>query len=108
VNFAEYQAQASETAIYGAGIRISYPALGLAGEAGEVCNKVKKIFRDNNGVVSEEKKADLSAEIGDVLWYCSALAKDLGLSLEDIAKANIAKLHARRNAGTIQGSGDNR
>ena len=108
MNFKEYQQEAVKTAIYGLGIKISYPALGLAGEAGEVCNKVKKIFRDNEGVVSEEKKADLSAEIGDVLWYCAALAKDLDLNLEDIAKANIAKLHARHNAGTIQGSGDNR
>lgn len=108
MNFAEYQEAAVKTAIYGVGVKISYPALGLAGEAGEVCNKVKKIFRDNDGVVSEEKRADLLSEIGDVLWYCAALANDLNLSLEDIATANINKLHARNKAGTIQGSGDNR
>lgn len=108
MNFSDYQIEAVKTAIYGEGIKISYPALGLAGEAGEVCNKVKKIFRDNEGVISQEKRADLSSEIGDVLWYCAALAKDLDLNLEDIAVSNIAKLHARRKAGTIQGSGDNR
>ena len=108
MNFAEYQAQASETAIYGAGIRISYPALGLAGEAGEVCNKVKKIFRDNNGVVSEEKKADLSAEIGDVLWYVSNLCTELGFTIEEVAEANIEKLQSRQKNNTLHGSGDNR
>lgn len=108
MNFAEYQERAVKTAIYGEKNAVSYPALGLAGEAGEVCNKVKKIFRDNNGVVSEEKRHDLLGEIGDVLWYCAALARDLNLSLEDIATLNIKKLEDRQARGTLQGNGDNR
>jgi NTP pyrophosphatase (non-canonical NTP hydrolase) len=104
----KYQELAVSTAIYGAGNKIVYPALGLAGEAGETCEKVKKTLRDNNGVFDEERVNALKKEIGDVLWYCAALSRDLGLSLNDIAEANIAKLQARRAAGTIQGNGDNR
>ena len=107
-NFIEYQEAAVKTAIYGEQNKIFYPALGLAGEAGEVCNKVKKIFRDNNGQLTEEKREELAAEIGDVLWYCAALANDLGLSLDIIAGLNISKLNLRKQAGTIGGSGDNR
>lgn len=108
ITFTEYQISAVKTAIYGNQNSIFYPALGLAGEAGEVCNKVKKIFRDNDGHLTEEKRQELAAELGDVLWYCAALANDLGLSLDSIARMNIAKLNARKEAGTIGGSGDNR
>ena len=108
ITFTEYQVSAVKTAIYGDQNKIFYPALGLAGEAGEVCNKVKKIFRDNNGQLTGKKREELAAEIGDVLWYCAALANDLGLSLDFIARMNITKLNARKEAGTIGGSGDNR
>ena len=108
ITFTEYQISAVKTAIYGDHNKIFYPALGLAGEAGEVCNKVKKIFRDNNGQLTGEKREELAAELGDVLWYCAALANDLGLSLDIIARMNIIKLNSRKEAGTIGGSGDNR
>ena len=108
MTFTEYQESAIKTAIYGEQNKIFYPALGLAGEAGEVCNKVKKIFRDNNGQLTGEKRKELAAELGDVLWYCAALANDLELSLDIIAGINIAKLNSRKQAGTIGGSGDNR
>lgn len=104
----EYQDMAIETAIYGAGHKIVYPALGLAGEAGEVANKVKKVLRDKDGVFTEEAKREIAFEIGDALWYCAALARDLGYTLEEIARSNIEKLNSRKDRNVISGSGDNR
>lgn len=104
----KFQADAIESAVYEKGLKVMYPALGMAGEAGEVCNKVKKVFRDDAGVVSEEKRNAIASEIGDVLWYCAALCHDLGVQLGDIAAANITKLHSRKARGTLQGNGDNR
>ena len=83
-----------------------YPALGLAGEAGEVADKVKKIIRDNKSLVNE--KQELAKELGDVLWYINALARDIGYSLEVIAEMNLEKLESRKERGTLQGNGDNR
>lgn len=104
----EYQKKAISTAVYGEGNSITYPTLGLTGEAGEVADKVKKVLRDNNGEFSDEKKLEIAKEIGDVLWYCAALARDLGYDLETIAEMNIDKLFSRRDRGVISGSGDNR
>lgn len=103
-----YQLRAVETAIYGEGVKIVYPTLGLTGEAGEVADKVKKVYRDNNGVFSDEKKLEIAKELGDVLWYCAALARDLGYNLNDVAKMNIEKLASRRDRDKIHGDGDNR
>lgn len=108
ITFTDYQNKAVETAIYGAGSRIIYPALGLANEAGEVLGKIKKVLRDKDGVFDEESKLAIGAEIGDVLWYLAALSKDLDLDLADIAKANLEKLKDRKSRGVIQGSGDDR
>jgi NTP pyrophosphatase (non-canonical NTP hydrolase) len=104
----EYQERAIKTAIYGAGHAIVYPTLGLAGEAGEVADKVKKVLRDNDGVFSEEIKAGLAKEIGDVLWYCAALSRDLGFTLEEISAMNLEKLNSRKERNVIAGSGDDR
>ncbi len=82
--------------------------LGVTGEAGEIAEKAKKIIRDKKGVISEADKAELGSEIGDVLWYLAVLAHHLGLSFEDIAEENLAKLKSRKNRGVIGGSGDNR
>lgn len=106
--FNEYQEAAIATAIYGEGNAINYPILGLTGEAGELANKYKKVLRDDGGILTPEKNIELRDELGDVLWYCAALARDLGCSLEDIATLNIAKLKARKAAGTLRGSGDKR
>jgi NTP pyrophosphatase (non-canonical NTP hydrolase) len=108
MRLSEYQEQAVQTAIYPLSYSVFYPALGLAGEAGEVANKVKKIFRDDGGLVTDEKRAALKGEIGDCLWYLAGLARDLGLSLEEAAQENIAKLLSRKERGTLGGSGDNR
>lgn len=104
----EYQEGAIETAIYGAGHRIVYPTLGLAGEAGELANKVKKVLRDNNGEFSEEIKEQIMLELSDCLWYVAALATDLGYTLEEIARENLEKLRSRKERNVIGGSGDNR
>ena len=98
-----------ETAIYpNLGDNLWYPALGLAGESGEVCEKIKKIYRDDNGILSELKRQELVKELGDVLWYLSNVAIESGIKLEDIAVANIQKLHSRMENDKLHGSGDNR
>ena len=104
-----YQKQAVKTAIYPDSHKIVYPALGLTGEAGEVANKVKKFVRDGYDVEGFElKKGELASEIGDVLWYCAALANDIGYNLQHIAQGNIHKLNSRAKRGKIGGDGDNR
>lgn len=104
----EYQTEAMRNKIYGYGDAIIYPALGLGNEAGEVQGKIKKVLRDNGGEFDEHAKFTIAEEIGDVLWYMSALAEDLGYTLDTIAQINIAKLTSRRERGVIGGSGDNR
>lgn len=108
LTFDTYQEKAMSTAIYGAGAAVNYPILGLVGEAGELANKYKKVLRDNGGVMSQETKQALAKELGDVLWYCAAVARDLGVRLESIAVDNLHKLALRKATGTIGGSGDDR
>lgn len=104
-----YQYSADETAIYpNKGDNLYYPALGLAGEAGEVCEKVKKIYRDQKGHMTEENAREISKELGDVLWYVSALACEINISLSVIAEENLDKLRSRQQRGKLQGSGDDR
>lgn len=108
MTFNEYEEVAMKTKIYGSGSAVIYPALGLGNEAGEVQGKIKKVLRDNNGCFTQESFKAIADEIGDVLWYCAALADDIGYSLETIAFMNIHKLTSRRERGVIKGSGDNR
>jgi len=109
MTFEEYQTEARKTAIYpDKDKNFIYPTLGLAGEAGEVAEKIKKVIRDGNGVVSEEKKVEITKELGDVLWYVANLAQELGISMDDAATKNIEKLKSRQDRGVLQGSGDNR
>ena len=108
MNFQEYQAATATTAIYPREIGLAYVALGLAGEAGEIANKVKKIYRDNGGVLTPEKAAVLKDELSDVLWYVSQLATEIDTSLESVAIDNISKLTSRKERGTLMGEGDNR
>lgn len=96
MTFEEYQNKAGVTAIYPRRYsNIEYPTLGLAGEAGEVANIVKKIQRDSGGIITEVTKEKLKDELGDVLWYISACSEELGLTLDEIAKYNIDKLYSR-------------
>lgn len=87
---------------------IVYPTLGLTNEAGEVAGKIKKIFRDKGGIISEEDREALKYELGDVLWYLTQICTELNLSLEEVAAANITKLFSRLERGHIQGEGDSR
>jgi len=82
--------------------------LGLCGETGEIAEKIKKVIRDEVGIVSEQKKEEIKKELGDVLWYISQIATELGLSLSDVAKLNIEKLQSRLERNKISGSGDDR
>ena len=102
VTFDEYQEFARSTAIYPDECKITYPTLGLCGETGEVAEKVKKNIRDGKSLDG------VGLELGDVLWYISALADDLGVTLEEIAQANVDKLKSRMERNTIGGNGDNR
>ena len=104
----EYQNKAKTTAIYAQEHKIMYPALGLSGEAGEVANKVKKVMRDGIENQPNDWKEQIASEIGDVLWYCAALANDLNMPLAMIASLNEKKLRSRFDRGKINGSGDNR
>jgi NTP pyrophosphatase (non-canonical NTP hydrolase) len=90
------------------GGELAYPTLGLVNEAGEFAGAAKKIYRDSGGVISEEQRAALAGELGDVLWYLTQCASVLDLSLEDIAAGNLAKLQDRKARGVLGGSGDKR
>ena len=105
----EYQQKARKTALYpNAGDNPIYPTLGLAGEAGEVADKVKKVIRDRNGIFDMESKESIMLELGDVLWYVAQLSTELGFDLEDVAQTNLNKLFSRMNRGKLSGSGDDR
>lgn len=109
MDFQEYQEKSRKTAKYpDLGKNFVYPVIGLAGETGEVAEKIKKVIRDKNGVIDDETREMIKKELGDVLWYVSQLATELGLSLDDVAENNIKKIYDRLERGMIGGSGDNR
>lgn len=83
-------------------------AFGIAGEAGEIAEKFKKVLRDKQAVFAPEDKEAIAKELGDVLWYIAVLAEKMGFDLADIAAMNIAKLADRQARGAIGGSGDER
>ena len=104
-----YQTSALQTAIYpNKGTNFPYPALGLAGEAGEVADKLKKVIRDNDGVLTDPVRDAVAKELGDVMWYVAVLAYELDYDLETIAQNNLDKLFSRQARGVLSGSGDNR
>jgi len=108
MNFNEYQEIAKTTAVFTTiGEPFVYPALGLAGETGEVLEKIKKSFRD--GVVRDaEWTKSVGKELGDVLWYLAILADQLGLTLQEVVDLNIEKIKSREAKGTLHGNGDDR
>jgi NTP pyrophosphatase (non-canonical NTP hydrolase) len=109
MRISEYQELSRRTATYpDAGDNIIYPTLGLAGEAGEVAEKVKKLLRDDGGIMSEERRAALAGELGDVLWYVAQVATEAELDLEKVAQGNLEKLLSRQQRGVLSGSGDQR
>lgn len=83
-------------------------AMGVAGEAGEVVEKWKKIVAYKEGEVSEQDLTELKKELGDVVWYIAVLAHSLGLSFDEVIKINVDKLADRHKRNVIKGQGDNR
>jgi NTP pyrophosphatase (non-canonical NTP hydrolase) len=109
MDLADYQQRSRATAVYpNAGENLTYPALGLCGEAGECAEKVKKALRDDGGVLTPERRDALAAELGDVLWYVAQLATEAGLDLDEIAEGNLSKLLSRQSRNVLSGSGDSR
>lgn len=109
MEFKEYQSEAAKTAKYpDRGNSLIYPTLGLVGEAGEVAEKVKRVLRDDGGVVSKERLEEIVLELGDVLWYVSAICDELNLELNEIAQINLNKLQDRAQRQVLRGSGDRR
>lgn len=108
MELSEYQRLSRRTAEYPREAWLAYPALGLSGEAGEVAEHAKKAIRDDGGDVSEARRAAMAKELGDVLWYVAQLASELGLDLDEIARANLDKLLSRQQRGVLSGDGDDR
>jgi NTP pyrophosphatase (non-canonical NTP hydrolase) len=107
--FAVYQRKSRKTwNVISMDHSIVYPTLGLVNEAGEVAGKVKKIFRDRGGVITDDDRTALKKELGDVLWYLTQICTELDLSLEEVAEANLEKLFSRLERDAIRGDGDNR
>lgn len=130
----EYQSRTADTAIYpgkGTPLGLIYCGLKLAGEAGEVAEKIGKAVRDDGlvditrhypateddrrnewsltaGDIADVRREALKGELGDVLWYVASAARELGYDLADIAAANLDKLADRKSRGALSGSGDNR
>ena len=108
-SFVRYQRESRKTwNVISVDDPIVYPTLGLVNEAGEVAGKIKKIFRDKNGMIGEKERADLKSELGDVLWYLAQICTQLDLTLAEVAEYNLEKLFDRQERGAIGGDGDNR
>lgn len=109
VDFDSYQRMSRKTAIYpDLGKNIVFPTLGMMGEAGEVAEKIKKVWRDRGGHPTREDRQAIAKEMGDVLWYLSQLATELRISFNEIAARNIDKITGRKRDNRLHGSGDNR
>ena len=104
----DYQLWTDKTAQYPKDAGVIYTTIGLANEAGEALGVVKKMMRDDKGVLTEEKRTKLIAEIGDVAWYMARVCTELGIAMEDVFDLNVEKLEDRMKRNVIQGSGDNR
>ena len=105
--FSDYQQQSRKTAIYpNLGSDLIYPTLGLVGEAGEVAEKVKKMIRDDGGMLTAERRELLKKEIGDVMWYVAQLCTELGFDMDEVANHNLDKLFSRKDRGQLHGDGD--
>jgi NTP pyrophosphatase (non-canonical NTP hydrolase) len=108
VDLSDYQRLSRRTAEYPRSDWLAYPALGLAGEAGEVAEHAKKAIRDDAGAISDARRQAMARELGDVLWYVAQLASELELDLSEIAETNLEKLLSRQRRGVLSGSGDDR
>lgn len=108
MDLSEYEKFCETTAIYPKEHALTYLALGLTSEAGEVAGKVKKVLRDFNGVVDQPNREKIKCELSDVAWYFARLCNELGYTMAEVIAHNQAKLQSRKDRGVIQGNGDNR
>lgn len=113
MTFDEYQKQALTTAYTDPKYKDTLMdktiwAMGVAGEAGEVVEKWKKMVAYNKGDINTEFLEDMKKELGDVVWYIAVLANSLGISFEEIMQLNVKKLQDRKRRDVIKGKGDNR
>ena len=119
MNATEYQVKAHDFASYGE--NPMYPALGLAEEAGEVCGKIAKFIRHNNGMTPQDAeesssplmrdevakfRSSLMSELSDVMWMVAELCTNYGLDMGEVMAENIEKLADRKDKGLIIGEGD--
>lgn len=105
----DYQNAALSTAIYpNMGNNLTYVVLGLLGESGEVAEKLKKLIRDEGGIMTDEYRDKMAREASDVAWYLAMVAYELDYTLEEIMQMNLDKLSSRAERGVLSGSGDNR
>lgn len=113
MNLNEYQEACKEFARYPCiGNNIVYTALALSGEIGEYNEHLKKSIRDHGYFMGDniekipiERREKMKLELGDICWYVARNASELGLTLEEVAQANIDKLKDRKLNGKKQGSG---
>lgn len=113
MDFDEYQKRAAKYDRFEKTTDLMAPGLlekvmGVAGEAGEVADKFKKIIRDKDGKASEEDRQEIVKELGDVMWYLAGIARYMEVDFSEVAKRNLDKLEDRIQRGKIGGSGDNR
>lgn len=90
-----YQELAARTRIYPEKYNVIYTTIQMAAEVGELASLIGKRLRKDQPLQDDDLKAKAKDELGDVLWYVAMLARDFGLSLNEIAKQNIQKLQAR-------------
>jgi NTP pyrophosphatase (non-canonical NTP hydrolase) len=108
MNFNEYQEKAEEFAIYpNQGNNLAYPILGLCEEAGEVAGKLAKLIRSGKEPTQQDKE-EIAKELGDTQWFLTAVCREIGISLNEVAVRNLDKLQSRKDRNKLQGSGDNR
>jgi NTP pyrophosphatase (non-canonical NTP hydrolase) len=127
LSFKQYQILSRKTAVYPKrGRNINYPILGiieevsetnaklleyvigLYGASGNVSGHGKRIDRDDGGFLLPERIELVEKELGDILWYVSAICSEMGIKLSNVAQGNLEKLSNRKEEGTLHGQGDNR
>ena len=113
MNFDEYQEKAAKYDLFEATedlkeVGFIEKVLGLVGEAGEAADKIKKLLRDKDGIVSDEDRALVVKELGDTLWYLAAISRYLNTPLSEVAEGNIEKLESRYQRNKLHGEGDER
>lgn len=113
MEFDDYQIKAAKYDLAEATSDLKNPGfvekvLGLVGEAGETADKIKKLIRDKDGVISDEDKELVAKELGDTLWYIASISRYLGVPLSEIASGNIDKLESRWQRNKLHGEGDER